>query len=200
MPKFKLDHRWFWRWLVFGSALISVADTGPELANSEGLRTPTFTGAICPSLAGQYVFEGQALPGLPSYFRLMSRSLTMDAMLGIMPIDRGELGKGIVVNISESESLEFSFLIQGQELHRAVPYEKQDTVLCLEDAVIIRKVRTGVGEATRGTVGIIHTLSLDEKKALIVRTEIRSTSTFLFFFEYSNPPEIYGARFHRTDE
>jgi hypothetical protein len=152
----------------------------------------------CWCLSGRYAFFGDALPGMPEYFRVRAIPLRLDVMFGFenpLPV----LQHTTAVRVSLAKGLQLEFLNGQDVLQHAMPYHQLDQIHCDQKTLIIEKRRQTAGEAVRGSTVITHTLTLDENRALILKTDITGRSHSLIF-SYDRPRETYGARFRRIEE
>jgi hypothetical protein len=147
----------------------------------------------CPNFSGTYKLYGEALPGMPPYFRFRSRGLALDVMLGL-DINLPERWPTSDIQVVQTDPHTISVRIVGSSVTKTMELQSGDKVWCKDHRLTIESLRETKGEATTGRALIIDQLELAQDGALIVRTEIRDRSTFLFF-DVSSPPEFYGARF-----
>lgn len=169
-----------------------------KAVDSESSSPPFMENSHCAALGGMYAFHGEALPGMPSYFRVKAIPLTFDVMLGFeLPPKKSDGMTG--VEVVQDRGIDLAFYKVREMVIRTVPYEAGDSVRCDNNTLIIKKSRHTSGEAVRSVTDITHMLSIDESRALIITTEITGQSKSLFF-SYSKAPEIYGARFRRLAE
>jgi len=154
--------------------------------------------AFCQSLIGSYFLYGEALPGMPTYFRFKNLKLSMDTMLGL-DLSSEQKGKVMRVEfIERNRMLELLFHGDQGVISTKLLVEGADKVNCQRDVMTIKRVKEGKGEAVTGTTFATHMLFLEEKGSLVIETQIESTSHSMFF-RYSNPKEKYGARFRKIE-
>jgi hypothetical protein len=147
----------------------------------------------CPNFSGTYKLYGEALPGMPLDFRFRRSGLALDRLLGLdLHVPKRGLWSDIQVVHTDTHTI--SVTIVGSTVSRTSRLQPMDKVWCIDHQLTIERLRETKGEATIGQALIIDRLKLAQDGALIVRTEIRDRSTFLFF-DVSSPPEFYGARF-----
>lgn len=149
----------------------------------------------CFNLNGTYSFYGEALPGMPTYFRFRSGKLALDEMLGL---DLSVPGKNQLTRVELVHSDTIELIVRGRfgVLSRKHEWVPGDKMSCEEGKITIQRTRKGRGEAVSGTVSIANTLALAKDGALIVTTHISGHSKTLFF-NWPNQSEEYGARFVR---
>ena len=147
----------------------------------------------CPNFTGTYKLYGDALPGMPPYFRFRSSGLALDHMLGL-DLNVLERWPTSEIHVVHTDTHTLSVTIVGSTVSRTRHLQQADKVVCKDRRLIIEQLMETKGEATTGQAFIIDQLEFAPDGALIVRTEIRDRSTFLFF-DVSSPPELYGARF-----
>lgn len=148
----------------------------------------------CPNVTGTYKLYGEALPGMPPYFRFINSGLALDDMLGL-DLNVPERGQWSNIQVAHTDSHTLSVAIVGSSVTRTGQLQPGDKVWCQDRRLTIERLRKTIGEASTGRALIIDQLQLAQDGALIVRTEIRGQGRFLFFFYLNHPPESYGARF-----
>lgn len=147
----------------------------------------------CPNFTGTYKLYGEALPGMPPYFRFINSGLALDYMLGL---DLNVPGRWLTsdIQVVQTDTHTISVRIVGSTVSRTRQLQPMDKVLCKDQRLIIDRLVETIGEASTGRALIIDQLELAQDGSLIVRTEIRGRGRFLFFY-IDHPPESYGARF-----
>jgi hypothetical protein len=181
-----------WRKLLLGLLCVlcelSGASAFPEDAHMESVSHDD-----CPNFTGTYKLYGEALPGMPLDFRVSGRGMALDIMLGL-DLNVPQRGRWSNVQVVHADANTMSVKIVGSTVSRSMQLQPDDKVLCQDRRLKIERLRETKGEATTGQALIIDQLELAQDGSLIVRTEIRDRSTFLFF-DVSSPPEFYGALF-----
>lgn len=147
----------------------------------------------CPNFTGTYKLYGDALPGMPSYFRFRNSGLALDRMLGL-DLNVPERWPTSDIQVVQTNANTISVRIVGSTVSKTRELQPVDKVVCQDRRLKIERLVETKGEATTGRALLIDQLELAQEGALIVRKEIRDRSTFLFF-DVSSPPEFYGARF-----
>jgi hypothetical protein len=147
----------------------------------------------CPNVSGTYKLYGDALPGMPPYFMFINSGLALDDMLGL---DLNVPGRWPTseIHVVQTDPHRISVRIVGSSETKTGQLQPGDKVWCKDHRLTIERLVDTIGEATTGRALIIHQLELAQDGALIVRTEIRGATRFLFFY-IKDPTELYGARF-----
>lgn len=148
----------------------------------------------CPNVTGIYKLYGEALPGMPPYFRFVSSRLALDKML-VLDLNVPERGQWSNIQVVHTDSHTLSVAIVGSSVTRTGQLQPGDKVWCQDRRLTIERLRETTGEASTGRALLINQLELSQDGSLIVRTEIREQGRLLFFFYLNHPPELYGARF-----
>lgn len=183
--------------ILFFSAILLVGCEPTTLSPNKSAVVDELSRVACPNLSGMYALYGEALPGMPPYFRIRSIGLALDIMLGL-DLSVPEKEKVAEVELKQSDTLELIARGSLGVVSRKVAWFPGDKVRCDGDKITIQRAREGRGEAVTGIQVINNTLAFEKDGALIVTTEIASQSRSLFF-SWSNPHEEYGARFRRLD-
>lgn len=174
--------------LLCTSCGLSGANGFPEDAPTEHVSHDD-----CPNFSGTYKLYGDALPGMPSDFRLKGSGLALDYML-VLDLNVPERWPTSDIQVAQTNTNTISVRIIGSSVTKTMQFQPRDKVWCKDHRLIIEQLRETKGEATSGRALIIHQLELAQDRALIVRTEILGRTRLLFFY-IKNPPELYGARF-----
>ncbi|OQW35814.1 MAG: hypothetical protein A4E19_16330 [Nitrospira sp. SG-bin1] len=148
----------------------------------------------CPNVTGIYKLYGEALPGMPPYFKFINSGLALDYMLGL-DLNVSERWPTSDIQVMQTGTHTISVRIVGSTVSRTRQLQPADKVWCKDHRLMIEQLRETKGEASTGRALIIDRLELAQDGALIVRTEIRGQGRFLFFFYLNHPRESYGARF-----
>lgn len=147
----------------------------------------------CPNFSGTYKLYGEALPGMPPYFKFINSGLALDVMLGL-DLNVRERWPTSDIQVAQTDTNMISVRIVGSSVSRTMELQPRDKVWCKDHRLTIERLRETKGEATSGRALMIDQLELAQDGALIVRNEIRDRTRFLFFY-IKNQPELYGARF-----
>ncbi|HWG95981.1 MAG TPA: hypothetical protein VN647_02755 [Nitrospira sp.] len=146
----------------------------------------------CPNVSGTYKLYGEALPGMPPHSRFSS-GLALDVMLSL-DLNVPERWPTSDIQVVQTDTHTISVRIIGSSIIKTMQLQPRDKLWCKDQQLVIERLMDTTGEATAGRALVIHRLELAQDGALIVRTEIRRGTRFLFFY-IKDPTELYGARF-----
>lgn len=179
--------------VIFSAALLSGCHGSESLRDQVEARIPE---SGCPNVSGTYVLYGDPLPGMPPYFRVRSRKLALDSMLGL-DLKIPEKERLITVDFRQSDTLEVIARGEFGVLSRKYEWKPGDQVICDTSTLAIRKIRESQGEDGKVTMEIVDTLWLADDGALLVRVEIHGRGRALFLIPWRWHEE-YGAKFRRV--
>ena len=197
-----LDHqhdKLFGRWLCLCLVMLPVAIAlGGESSGRmvDDLKTNSATFG-CNSLTGTYSFQGEALPGKPTYFEVRALGLPLDAMLG-QSIPWAETKRVQFVELIYSDAkIELVFWGVDGVIQRKFISAPENEITCDQHQLVIKRTSEAKGEAVSGTANIIDTLSLTEDGSLLLNVIINGRSrSFIFSWTYH---EEYSAVFKRIE-
>ena len=130
---------------------------------------------------------------MPPYFMFRRSGLALDRILGL-DLNVPERWPTSDIQVVQTNANTISVGIVGSSVTKTMELRSTDKVWCKDHRLIIESLRDTKGEAVTGRAHIIDQLELAQDRALIVRTEVRGQTRFLFFY-IKNRPELYGARF-----
>lgn len=188
-----------WKLIVAISFILLFIENQWLSASSDGLsyetRAVTDSQKNCVNVNGTYTMYGQALSGMPQYYRFGSIPLTFDVMFGQNLSDSEKNSVTQVQLVQNDANIKIIFWSHSRLVKSVEIKSPNSYITCNNQWITLQSIIQGQGEAASGVINIIVKASLTDNGALQI-TQILSGRARSFFIPYSFKEE-YGALFSK---